>query len=211
MADHAVRLAEGSEPNSPQRVEAVVLMRPEPLVSQDAEAAPVSGGWKGSRSNREERILADLVQHPEQFAQAGEAIVTTTFTADARSDLFEALSRVHRRAEPVDNLTVAWELDRIQADGFRDAGIDPAAYVDRLAALPVEPGTAVETAQKIASEDQIVARRQARAKQSPGPTHGGYVADHSVGRRVDHDVTHRPKSIDPPSPDTKYRGPRPGH
>lgn len=212
MARHAVRLAETSEPNSPARVEAFVLMRSEPAMSRDAEEAPVSGSWKGSRSSREERILADLVQHPDQIEQASEAINTATFTADSRSDLFEALSRIHKRGEPVDNLTVAWELDRIQTSSFRDTGVDPSGYVDRLTAVPVEPGIAVETARQIASQEQRVAERQARAQQSAGPTHGG------TGRAVNHQVSQhrhreaevRPPSYDPPSPGIEPRGPQIG-
>ena len=210
MAAHAARLVELSEPHSPERSEAAALIRPEPAISRDAENAPISGSWKGSRPNCEERILAELIQHPDQIEQASGAIDAATFTSAARNDLFDAISAVHKRGEPVDALTIAWELDRIQAEGLRNAGVNPAAYVDRLAAVPVEPGTALETAEKIASQEQLVAGRQARARRSTSPAYGSTVADRSIGRRVHHDVEARPPSHDRPRPGTDRHGPRPG-
>lgn len=179
MAAHAVRLAEASQPSSPEQVEALTILRLEPPISLEAEQAPILGSWKDSRSNREERILADLIQHPDQIDQASEAINAATFTVTARDDLFDAISAVHKRGEPVDAVTVAWELDRIQADGHRSDGVDPAAYVDRLAAVPVEPGIALDTARKIASQEQLVAERQTQARRAVGLGNHGAVRSRS--------------------------------
>jgi replicative DNA helicase len=213
MAAHAARLVELSEPHSPERSEAAALIRPERAISQDAENAPIPGSWKGSRPNREERILADLIQHPDQIEQAREAINATTFTSTAREDLLEALSAVQKCGEPTDTLTIAWEFDRVQAESYRNVGVDPAAYIDRLAAVPVVPGTALATAQQIASEEQRVAERQARAPQPASPTNGATVADRSVDRRVGRrrDVDVRPPSHNHPTPGTDRHGPRLGH
>lgn len=213
MAAHAARLVELSEPHSPERSEAAALIRPEPAVSRDAENAPIPGSWKGSRPNREERILADLIQHPDQIEQAREVINATTFTSTAREDLFEALSAIQKRGEPVDTLTIAWELDRVQAESYRSAGVDPVAYVDRLAAIPVEPGTALETARNIASQEQRVTERQARTRQSAGPAHGAATAERSIGRHVGPRPAAevRPPSHNyPPTPGTDRHGPRLG-
>ena len=209
MAAHAARLVESSEPHELEQSEAAALIRHEPAISQEAEDAPILGSWKDSRPNREESILADLIQHPDQIEQASGAINATTFTSAVRDDLFATISAVHKRSEPVDALTVAWELDRIQTEGYCSVGVDPAAYVDRLATIPVESGTALAAAQQIASQEQRVAERQALARQAVGPTRGGVVAERDVGRRVGHrhggDVEHRP-----PSPGTDRHGPRLG-
>jgi replicative DNA helicase len=210
MATHAARLVEFSEPHAPEPSEAAALLRHELAISQDAEDAPIPGSWKGSRPNREERILADLIQHPDQIERASEVINPATFTSAARDDLFEAISAVRKCGDPVDTLTVAWELDRIQAEGYRSAGADPAAYVDRLAAVRVEPGTALETAQKIASQDQRDAEQKARAQQSAGPTYAA--ADRSINRHVGprRNGEARPPSNDHPTPGIDRRDPRPG-
>ena len=213
MATHVARLIELSEPQSPERSEAAALIGPEPAISQDAENAPIPRSWKGSRPNREERILADLIQHPDQIEQAREVINATTFTSTAREDLFEALSAIQKRGEPVDTLTIAWELDRVQAEGYRSVGVDPAAYIDRLAAVPVVSGAALTTAQQIASEEQRVAGRQTRAQQPASPTNGAAVADRSADRRVGRrrDIDVRPPSHNHPTPGTDRHGPRLGH
>jgi replicative DNA helicase len=212
MAAHAARLVELSDPYSPERSEAAALTRHEPALSQDTENAPIPGSWKGSRPNREERILADLIQHPDQIEQATEAINATTFTSTAREDLFEALAAVQKRGEPIDTLTIDWELDRVQAEGYRSVGVDPATYIDRLAAVPVVLGTALATAQQIASEEQRVAERQARATQPANPTNSA-AADRSVDRHVGRtrDVDVRPPSHNHPTPGTDRHGPRLGH
>ena len=216
MNTHAVRLASGAAPESPEYLQALAIFHDEPTLSEEAEQAPTPGSWKGHRSNREEHILADLIQHPDQIEPVTEVFNAAMFTATARDALFEALVSLNKRGEPVDTLTVAWELDRAQAAGPHSAGVDPTAYVERLAAVSVEPGTALETARLIASQDQLVADRQARARQSTGPTHAGYVAERAVGREISrhqqHEQQYQPPTYHPPSPDIERgHGPRMGY
>ena len=213
MNAHAIRIAVAAELGSPKQVQAEILSRREPVISEDAEQAPIPGSWKGSRPNREEHILADLIQHPDQIKQVSQAIDDATFTSSARGDLYDAISAVYERGEPVNALTVAWELDRIQADDQPGDGVDPAAYVDRLAVVPVEPGTALDAARKIASQEQLVADRQARARQATGPTFGagaGPSAGRQVGRGQNVEVR-RPTYGPPPTPGIDRKGPRIGH
>lgn len=217
MTSHADRLWRDSEPESQQRIEALLLDQHPPQVSADAEDAPVPGSWKGSRPNREEHILADLIQHPGEFGQLPESIKPDTFSAGTRSRLYEALSDIHTRGEPVDKLTVAWELDRLQRDDlYQRAGVDPVAYVERLAALPVEPGASTQLAEGIATADRRAAEREQAAARRSQPGYGPRAQERAIGRDVGRhqspEPEHRPPSYQPPSPgiDREGHGPRIG-
>jgi len=217
MTSHAERLWRGSEPESKQRAEAIVLDWHAPQVSADAEDAPVPGSWKGNRPNREEHILADLIQHPDEFHQLPESTKSDSFSAETRSRLYEALSDIHSRSEPVDKLTVAWELDRLQRNDFHaETGVEPVAYVDRLAALPVEPGTSTQLAEGLAAAARRAAEHEQAAARYSRPGYGQKAQEHVIGRDVGRHQTpepeYRPPTYQPPSPgiDRDGHGPRMG-
>lgn len=218
MTSHADRLWRSSEPESQQRTEAVVLDRHVPRASVDAEDAPVPGSWKGSRPNQEEHILADLIQHPGEFDHLPASIKPDSFSADVRSRLYEALNDIHSRGEPVDKLTVAWELDRLQRDDFyTETGVNPVSYVDRLAALPVEPGTSTQLAERLATAARRAAEHEQAAVRSSRPGYGARGQERVIGRDVDRhqapELERRPPSYEPPSPgiDREGDGPRLGY
>jgi hypothetical protein len=217
MTSHADRLWRDSEPESQQRAEAFVLDRLPLQVSADAEDAPIPGSWKGSRSNQEEHILADLIQHPDEFHQLPDSTKSDSFSADTRSKLYEALNDIHSRGEPVDKLTVAWELDRLQRNDFHaETGVDPVAYVDRLVALPVEPGTSTQLAEGLAAAARRATEHEQAAARHSRPGYGPRAQEHVISRDVGRHQTpepeHHPPTYQPPSPgiDRDEHGPRMG-
>jgi len=217
MRAEADRLAEISEPNSQSAAEAVALDRGDVNASTEAEEAPIPGSWKGSQPNREERVLADLIQHPGELDQLPALLGPEHFSAEARSLVFDAIREVHRRGESVDKLTVAWEVDRLQHTVIgTQVGVDPAAYVDRLAALPVEPGTAAELTPRLADPAETAARlsadlRQKAAAHGYGSRARERAIDRQVGRGPNVEPEYRPPTYQPPSPEPdRGHGPRLG-
>lgn len=212
MAAHAVRITESTEPLDGQRLmEAHVLRHRAIDASQEAEAAPIPGSWKGSRLNREEHILADLIQNPYALDLLPQWFNPRSFSADARSDLYEALTAVHSRGEPVDKLTVAWELDRLQRkDETTTAGVDPIAYVDRLAAIPVEPAAAL----RLSRELPPFASEAIGPQQTQGtlPRYGAHsrpqqrAVNRNVSRHEEIGREHQSPTYDPPSPGIERDG-----
>lgn len=218
MQAQAERLSEISEPSSQMAAEAVTLDRGDVSASPEAEEAPIPGSWKGSQPNREERILADLIQHPDELDQLPAWLGPDNFSAEARGLVFDAIQEIHRRGESVDRLTVAWELDRLQHTGFGvSAGVDPVAYVERLAALPVEPGSAAELTPRLADSVKTAARRSADLEQRAAAH--GYLSRAQVRaaeRRVSRDPSvereRQPPTYRPPSPEPERgHGPRMGY
>lgn len=222
MQLHAARLRDSSEPNTQLHAEAEVLDRASVTISDEAEQAPIPGGWKGSRPNREERVLADLIQHPNELDQLPPWLSPDNFSSLARSDAFDALQELHRRAEPVDRLTLAWELDRIQHAGTIGApssspGVDPLAYIDRLAAIAVTPGTASEVIPSLANPTpQTTTHPNAPRTPRPGPTYSQRAQAYAVERQLGRDRIPEPEpdyprpSYDPPRGPERGHGPRMG-
>jgi hypothetical protein len=129
----------------------------------------------------------------------------------AGARVYEALSDIHSRGEPMDKLTVAWELDRLQRDDFyAENGADPIAYVDRLAALPVEPGVSAQLAEGLATDARRAAERERVAARysrlSYGPRAQEPVIDRDVGRHQTPEPEHRPPTYQPLSPDIDREG-----
>jgi hypothetical protein len=199
MASHAERLRRGSEPESQQRAEATVLDHSAPETPAAAEEAPIPGGWKGSQPNREERILADLVQHPGVFDHLPVSLKPYSFSADARSTLYQALREIRDRGDVVDRLTLAWELDRLQRDALHlESGVDPVACIDRLAALPVELGTSVRLADELAAISRRTGEHARVAERAAPAGHGPRAQERAIGREIGRHQT----------PEREYR-PRP--
>jgi hypothetical protein len=118
----------------------------------------------------------------------------------------------------VDNLTVAWELNRLQRnDIFAQTGVDPAAYVERLAALPVEPGASAELAVGLATAARRAAEREQAALRTSQSGNGPRAQERAIGRDIGRhqapEHEYRPPSYQPPSTciDPKGHGPRLGY
>jgi replicative DNA helicase len=80
-----------------------------------------------ARITREEELLADLLQHPEQAADIAVFVHASTFTSRQRREVFETLVRLGYDGEAVDEITVGWELANIRA--ITPPNLDP---LDRL-------------------------------------------------------------------------------
>ncbi|MET8160333.1 DnaB-like helicase N-terminal domain-containing protein [Sphaerisporangium sp. NPDC005289] len=116
-------------------------------------ALPAQAVRQDLRILREEALLADLIQHPEHLRGVAAWLDPEVFTSTDRRDIYEAIVAVDRYGEPVQELTLTWELARARSaappvtheTSIRPDG-SPAAsgYVARLARTAVEPGIAVE-------------------------------------------------------------------
>lgn len=113
------------------------------------EPAPV-GGWE-----REDVILADLLQHPHIVARVRDWLEPELFSDGPRRETYETILILDEYGDPVDELTVAWELsrrktlsavDQYGADHVREEGPTAAGpgYVGYLASAVVTPGVAAE-------------------------------------------------------------------
>ncbi|WP_019632520.1 DnaB-like helicase N-terminal domain-containing protein [Actinomadura atramentaria] len=108
-----------------------------------------------TRLIREDYVLADLVQHPEQVQEV-DWLDRNLFSA-GRREIFDAIIEVDRYGEPVNDLTVAWELVRTRAaNDFIDRTTEPTTiapgHLARLASIPVQAGIAVELGREMMSD-----------------------------------------------------------
>ncbi|MDT4994192.1 MAG: hypothetical protein QOH97_4084 [Actinoplanes sp.] len=89
------------------------------------------------RVEREEDLLADLLQHPEQSADLAVFLHPSTFTSPQRQEVFETIARLGFDNEPVDEVIVSWEMAAIRAitpDHLVTAASEPdVALLHRLA------------------------------------------------------------------------------
>jgi hypothetical protein len=117
------------------------------------------------RALREEQVLADLIQHPQYLHDVVAWLDPEVFTTPDRRQIFEAVVAVDRYGEPVEELTLAWELARVRAaEASRTLDTDPRSQtrtadtaqapgqLARLAVLTVEPGTAIELGRDLLAE-----------------------------------------------------------
>jgi hypothetical protein len=141
------------------------------------------------QARQEEEVLADLIQHHWQNSQVLEWLPADAFTAGVRREVYEAIATLSRHEEPVDELTVEWQMARRRAAagptntaGRTDTDVGGAegqetelGYVGVLAALPVADGTAVLTGQMLlhrhtaARLDQAAAQSSERGAGQPDP------------------------------------------
>lgn len=103
-------------------------------------------------TERERTILSDLIQHPELVAETT-WLDPEVFTSPSNRQIYETILVIDDRGEPVQELTIAWELSRRRAlddvqDGIapEDAGrMGPGptvGYIALLATATVEYGAA---------------------------------------------------------------------
>ncbi len=139
----------------------------------------------------EDEVLADLIQHHWQNSAVLEWLPAEAFSPGARRQIYEAIVALTRNGDPVDELTVEWQMARHraarqsmgvtepnqagQADGPR--GIP--GYVGVLAGLPVTDGTATltgrtllnrHTAAQLSAETLPIAESPGRGEPGRPPT-----------------------------------------
>ena len=103
----------------------------------------------GERTLREEHLLADLIQHPEHLREIATGLDPEVFTSPDRRSIYEAIVTIDEYGEPIEELTVAWEVARARSTALtpndetiedRPAAPQTPAYVARLAVTAVEAG-----------------------------------------------------------------------
>ena len=161
----------GPEPSSEPH-EAALTATPTAAEGADRIAEP------DERSREEEEVLADLIQHHWQNSQVLEWLPGEAFTAGPRREVYLAIVALSRHEEPVDELTVEWQMARRRAatgasDTTRQADASASGaeghgaglgYVGVLAALPVADGTATLTGQALLSRHTAVELSRADAQ-----------------------------------------------
>lgn len=167
----------------------------------------IDHGTMTDRARREELLLADLLAHPEQAVDVARLVPPETFTSQQRREIFMTIVTLAADHQPIDDVIVLWEFERLRAAADRYGGdltyrgdqtsTEPnAAYLNRLAHT-ASTETAVVIGHQLVVEDTRV--RLALA------------ASISQSRAVD--VHHAPNqqldpSLQPPAPAPNGHQPR---
>ncbi|HLL66741.1 MAG TPA: DnaB-like helicase N-terminal domain-containing protein [Micromonosporaceae bacterium] len=132
--------------------------------------APQADPW---RITMEEHLLADLLQHPEQATDIAIFVHRDTFTSGQRRQIFETLVRLSYDGEPVDEVTVCWEMARIRAlvPVTPDPPAEPDFAVLHRLATTRTTRSAIETGRDLIADD-IRASLTGRLN-ALNPTHTG--------------------------------------
>lgn len=102
--------------------------------------------------HREDLILADLLQHREMIGYVHDLLHPEYFTPGDRRDVYQAMLAVAGRGEPLGELTVAWELNRIGPVETTTASDRLSDYLGTLATATVEPGAALLLGQELMAD-----------------------------------------------------------
>lgn len=186
---------------------------PVPYVS---EATPLSDA--ATRAYREERVLADLLQHPEMISEVT-WLASDVFTAESSRRIYEAVVTVSERGEPVEELTIAWEVARQSTRGRQQPVSAPddhssalqaqqaEGYLTALFTVSVSVGVAVELGAELLSESlrtSLATEAVTEVRKPTPPTVEPAVTRHTeAGQRppATH-ATSSPLQPPPPSPQT---------
>ncbi|MFD4533612.1 DnaB-like helicase N-terminal domain-containing protein [Kitasatospora sp. NPDC058397] len=109
------------------------------------------------RLERQDAVLAELLQHPEQVREVSSWLYPEVFEEGPRREVYEAIVVVAERDDPVDQLTVEWEVYQ-QAPQAYEVTVEVSVeerpdYLTRLATTAVVVGAAVELSGEILAED----------------------------------------------------------
>ncbi|MFF1785566.1 DnaB-like helicase N-terminal domain-containing protein [Kitasatospora sp. NPDC058243] len=110
------------------------------------------------RLERQDAVLAELLQHPEQVREVGSWLYPEVFEEGPRREVYEAIVVVAERGEPVDQLTVEWEVYQQDPQAYEvtvEVNVEERRpdYLARLAATAVVVGAAVELSGEMMAED----------------------------------------------------------
>lgn len=164
---------------------------------------------------REERLLADLIQHPLHINEVSSWLDPDVFTSPDRQAIYQAILNVHQHGEPVEELTVAWQTARSRTSeiatgeqGRRPEALTVPGYVTRLATLPVEAGVSIETGRDLLAEHTRT-ELASQAAQLAGHPGGGTAR---ARQELHHDpaLTRQATTplMTPPEPEHRLDGPQ---
>ncbi|GAA2031074.1 DnaB-like helicase N-terminal domain-containing protein [Catenulispora yoronensis] len=172
-------------------------------------------------TERERIILSDLIQHPELIPEV-HWLDAEVFTSPANRMVYETILIVDDRGEPVQELTVAWELSRRRALDDIQEGMAPeeagrmgpgptVGYVALLATATVEYGAALAVGRDLliehtntvlaAEADRVTAQAAVSVAGSAAHAHAA-----AQGRALDHGPLPAPLLL-PQQPAIEPNGP----
>jgi hypothetical protein len=146
--DHLAKLAEAMKQHATR-------LNPDRSGPAQSEQRSAVDDWlTDPQARRETQVLADLIQHPDECEQVMGWLPSQAFIPGPRREIYEAMRAVVRVGNPVDPLTVAWQLGiRHASAGITGFGQAPGSRKDlseaapglvfHMADLPVEPGSAI--------------------------------------------------------------------
>ncbi|MFG1878030.1 DnaB-like helicase N-terminal domain-containing protein [Sphaerisporangium sp. NPDC049003] len=145
------------------------------------------------RTLREEALLADLIQHPEHLHEVAAWLDPEVFTSPDRRSIYEAIVAVDDYGEPVQELTLCWELARARSteptltgettESRSDTRPSAPGYVARLAVTVVEAGAAIEIGRDLLADH---ARAEIAAGTARLTANTGAIAHEPAGHRTLH-------------------------
>ncbi|MFD9687296.1 DnaB-like helicase N-terminal domain-containing protein [Kitasatospora sp. NPDC059088] len=112
-----------------------------------------------ARLERQDAVLAELLQHPEQVREVA-WLYQEVFEEGPRREVYEAIVVVAERGDPVDQLTVEWEVYQqdpqtyeVKVEVSVEQREERPDYLARLATTAVVVGAAVGLSGEIMAED----------------------------------------------------------
>lgn len=113
------------------------------------------------RLARQDQVLADLMRHPEDIREVSTWLSSDNFAAGPRREVYETIVYIDSLDEPVDEITVAWNLARraaaYDALGTDQYGLQPyagvPAYITTLRDLDVSEDAALTLGRQLLADD----------------------------------------------------------
>jgi replicative DNA helicase len=113
------------------------------------------------RLARQDQVLADLMRHPEDIREVSTWLSSDNFAAGPRREVYETIVYIDSLDEPVDEITVAWNLARraaaYDALGTDQYGLQPysgvPAYITTLRDLDVPEDAALAVGRQLLADD----------------------------------------------------------
>jgi replicative DNA helicase len=113
------------------------------------------------RLARQDLVLADLMRHPEDIREVSTWLGSDRFAAGPRREVYETIVYIDGLDEPVDEITVAWNLARraaaYDALGTDQYGLQPyagvPAYITTLRDMEVPEDAAFAVGRQLLADD----------------------------------------------------------
>jgi len=113
------------------------------------------------RLARQDQVLADLMRHPEDIREVSTWLGSDNFAAGPRREVYETIVNIDSLDEPVDEITVAWNLARraaaYDALGTDQYGLQPysgvPAYIATLRDMEVPDDAALTVGRQLLADD----------------------------------------------------------
>ena len=128
--------------------------------NRNTPTGPEHAPEPGSRAAAEERVLAGVIQYPEQAATIARIMPLESFTTSQRQAVAEHAISLASAGDPVDASIIAWELDRSRYLQRLTTGQPPPtptepdeSLLQRLSTIPVTVTSALSTARDLLTAD----------------------------------------------------------